>query len=194
MSGRQRPDLPTTASAEPDGAPVKSDRTEMDTERRVAVLEAIEDVRALLGRYTWALDHADFDGLLACFEEDGTFAFQDQEWQGHEAIRGYFVGDRKSHTEMLHYPVNVVVEVTNLDPGNGGAGLAVASATLWDLFNRRTATGTEGACLAGYYRMTAGRRAGAWRIRRLEVSARWVVPAGEWRMSPEFQPRPEARP
>jgi uncharacterized protein (TIGR02246 family) len=166
----------------------------MDLEARVAVLEAIEDVRALLGRYTWALDHADFDGLLACFEEDGTFAFQDQEWQGREAIRGYFVEDRTSHTEMLHYPVNVVVEVTNLDPRSDGAGLAVASATLWDLFNRRTRSGTEGACLAGYYRMTARRWSCVWRIRRLEVFARWVVPAAEWRMSPEFQPRPEARP
>lgn len=166
----------------------------MDLEWRVAVLEATEDVRALFRRYTWALDHADFDGIVGCFEEDGAFVFQQETWRGHDAIHAYFEEDRTSHTEMLHYPVNIIVGVTHLDPEGIGSGRAVATATLWDLFNRRTAQGKEGACLAGYYEMTARRRAGVWAIQRLEVDARWVVPADEWRMSPEFRVRPEARP
>ncbi len=36
---------------------------------RIAVLEAMEDVRSLLRHYAWALDYADFEGLTACFEE-----------------------------------------------------------------------------------------------------------------------------
>jgi uncharacterized protein (TIGR02246 family) len=157
-------------------------------ERRVAALEAIEDVRDLLHRYTWALDHADFDGLAEVFEEDGAFVFQGEAWHGRSAVRGYFEADRASHTEMLHYPVNVVVDVTDLEGGR-----AIAHATLWDLFNRVTPEGKEGACLAGYYELLARRRGGTWRIERLEVTARWVVPAGEWRMDAAFQARPEAR-
>ncbi len=165
----------------------------MTIEERVTRLEAIEDVRRLMARYTWALDHADFAGIAACFWPDGAFQFQDQSWEGTASIEDYFRKDRLSHPEMLHYPINVVVELTRLDH-SVGEGLAIADATLWDLFNRKTSEGLEGCVLAGWYRATVAQRKGEWRFTRLAVSGRWVVPQPRpWAMSGSFQARPEDR-
>jgi uncharacterized protein (TIGR02246 family) len=194
MSDEQRSGPDPSQATDSRSAPDRRSRAVLSLEERIAAQEAIEDVRELFQRYTWALDHADFDAIVACFCEDGVFAFQDASWQGRDAIRDYFQQDRKSHTEMLHFPVNVVVDVTQLDVAFDGGGHAVASATLWDLFNRnRPGSATEGAILAGYYRLIARRSHGEWGIERLEVTAKWVVPASEWRMSADFQARPGSR-
>ena len=96
---------------------------------------------------------------------------------------------------MLHYAVNVVVEIAELESRPVGSGIALADATLWDLFNRSTSQGLVGSVLAGYYRADVSRRNGEWRLQRLSVSARWVVPTPQaWGMSGDFEPRPELRP
>lgn len=161
---------------------------------RVARQEAIEDIRRLMSRYTWALDHADFPAIVACFWPDGAFQFQDQAWVGEVAIDDYFRKDRLSHPEMLHYAVNVVVDITSFDE-MAGTGAAIADSALWDLFNRNTSRGVEGSVLAGSYRAFVSRRQGEWRFDRLQVTGRWVVPQPlPWSMSGSFQARPENRP
>jgi SnoaL-like domain len=163
-------------------------------EQRVARLEAAEDIRHLLFRYTWALDHADFEGIVACFWPDGTFRFGDQEWVGTGAIEDYFRRDRLNHTEMLHYAVNIVVEVADLDTEPDGSGTASAETYLWDLYNRSTSLGLAGTVLAGHYRVGVSRRNGEWRFQILDVAVRWVVPMPQpWALSGDFQPRPELR-
>jgi ketosteroid isomerase-like protein len=165
----------------------------MTLEERLTVQEAIEDVRGLFSRYTWALDNGDLDGIVACFTDDGVFEFQSARWAGAPAVRHYFEEDRKKHTDMVHFPVNVVVDVTELDTTPDGSGRAEARAVLWDLFNRARGAASEGACLAGYYRLSARRTRGEWKIGSLEVIAKWVVPVPEWRMSEDFEVRPELR-
>ena len=161
---------------------------------RVAYLETIEAIRRLFFDYTWALDHADTDGIVAQFADDGVFEFGGAAWAGHERIRTYFTEDRKSHTGMLHYPVNIVVDVDV--PADESPRTARGRATLLDLFNRVTPDGPQGMVLTGYYDLSARReRNGSWKIARLEVITTWIVPAGQaWRMLADFQSRPELRP
>jgi hypothetical protein len=166
----------------------------MTLEERVARLEATEEIRRLHARYTTALDAADFTGIVGCFWPDGVFQFQDQSWHGTVAIEDYFTKDRVSHPHMCHYAVNIVVEIDELDERLDGLGRAVADSYLWDLFNRATTHGLEGSVLVGNYRAFVSRRDEEWRFDRLAVSARWVVPAAQaWRMSGNFEPRPELR-
>jgi hypothetical protein len=166
----------------------------MTIEERLARIEAIEEIRRLMWRYTWALDHADFPGIVACYWPEGAFGFQDASWVGSAAIEDYFRKDRLSHPEMLHYPVNIVVDVQALDEADG-SGTAIADSTLWDLFNRNTGEGPQGSVLAGWYRAFVSRHNGEWRFDRLQVTGRWVVPqARPWAMSGSFAARPEDRP
>jgi hypothetical protein len=160
---------------------------------RIAYLETVEAVRRLFFDYTWALDHADIDGIVAQFAVDGTFEFGGAAWTGHERIRSYFTEDRKSHTGMLHYPVNIVVDVDA--PAGEAPRTAHGRATLLDLFNRVTPKGPQGMVLTGYYDLSARRvQDGSWKIARLEVLTTWIVPAGQaWSMLPNFESRPELR-
>jgi hypothetical protein len=165
----------------------------MTIEERVAVLEAIEDVRKLFFQYTWALDHGDIDAIVRCFAEDGAFEFGGVRWEGSHAIHNYFEEDSKSHTGMTHYPVNIVVDVKEPTGDPPSPDTAEASATLWDLYNREREGGREGTCLVGYYRLSARRESTGWRIAVLEVITKWIVPVQEWRMMEGFEARPELR-
>ncbi len=112
---------------------------------------------------------------------------------GHNNIRNYFTEDRESHTGMLHYPVNIVVDVGSTS--DEAARTARARATLLDLFNRKTPDGIQGMILTGYYDMSARREQDdSWKIARLEVITTWIVPAGQaWSTTSDFQSRPELR-
>lgn len=160
---------------------------------RVAYLETVEAIRRLFFDYTWALDHADTDGIVAQFTVDGVFEFGGVAWAGQEHIRNYFTEDRKSHIGMLHYPVNIIVDVdSSVDEV---PRTARARATLLDLFNRVTTVGPQGMVLTGYYDLTARREHDdTWKIARLEVITTWIVPVGQaWSMLSDFQARPELR-
>ena len=161
--------------------------------QRISHLETVEAMRRLFFDYTWALDHADIDGIVAQFASDGVFAFGGAEWEGHARIRSYFAEDRKSHVGMLHYPVNIIVDVDR--SADEAPRTARARSTLLDLFNRLTPDGPEGMILTGYYDLSARREDGGWKIARLEVITTWIVPAGQaWSMLSDFQSRPELRP
>jgi SnoaL-like domain len=166
----------------------------MTIEERLAVVEATEAVRKLFSRYTWALDHGDVEAIVDCFAADGVFEFGEK-WEGVDAVRHYFTEDREKHTAMLHYPVNVVVDVPEPDGSDSWPTTAQGQATLWDLFNRDYGEeGLEGTCLTGWYRMAARREAEGWRIAHLEVVVRWIVPVQKWHLMEEFQTSPELRP
>jgi hypothetical protein len=168
-------------------------RSEMTIEERVAVQEAIQDVRKLFWQYTWALDHLDVEGIAENFTENGIFQFNGAKWEGKDKVKAYFTEDFKKHTAMLHYPVNITVDVKELDPDPKGDGEAEAWATLWDLFNMEYKKGESGAFLTGYYNVKAIRDKGVWKIAHLKVIIKWVVPAKKWELMDGFEVRPELR-
>jgi uncharacterized protein (TIGR02246 family) len=168
-------------------------RSEMTLEERVAVQEAIQDIRRLFFQYNWALDHGDVAGIAHNFTEDGVFQFDGAKWEGRDKVSAYFTEDFKKHTAMLHYPINIIVDVKELDPNPEGSGVAEAWATLWDLFNMEYKREESGAFLTGYYNMKASREKGEWKIKRLKVIIKWVVPTQEWGLMEGFEVRPELR-
>lgn len=168
-------------------------RSEMTLEERVAVQEAIQDIRRLFWQYNWALDHSDVEGIAKNFTEDGIFQFDGAKWEGKDEVKAYFTEDFRKHTEMLHYPINITVDVNELDPDPEGGGEAEAWAALWDLFNMEYKKKESGAFLTGYYNMKARREKGVWKIALLKVMIIWVVPTKQWSVMEGFEVRPELR-
>jgi 3-phenylpropionate/cinnamic acid dioxygenase small subunit len=106
----------------------------MDTSQLVA----IEEIRALKGRYCRLCDTRDWDGLFSLFAKDAVFgapeadnsdagdisqAFKVGYADGLEQIEGIFRGMAESIGEMVHQAFMPEIEVTSADTARGKWGL-----------------------------------------------------------------------
>lgn len=93
-----------------------------DIERRLARLEAIEEIRQLPVRYAVGLDMRDIDAVVALFVDDGRKVFfrndDDGIAGGDELRRSYFLS-QSQYTNSQHFVLNHRIEVDDETHAHG---------------------------------------------------------------------------
>jgi 3-phenylpropionate/cinnamic acid dioxygenase small subunit len=70
-----------------------------------------DDIANLLAAYCHYCDDGDFDGLLDCFMDDATFAFEQWEATGRDQLRRWFERNQSPDQRGKHLTTNSVIEV-----------------------------------------------------------------------------------
>ncbi len=89
-----------------------------DLERRLARLEAREEIRELIASYGYVVDARDIDGIPDLFTPDGRFRSRDGviDASGRPGIVDAFHGRYSALTFSLHWTHDVVIELDPADP------------------------------------------------------------------------------
>jgi hypothetical protein len=141
-----------------------------DLERRIAKLEAAEEIRHLKVRYAQACDRGYHpEDMVPLYTEDaywtdvsGHFGTYD----GLEAICGFFSGVSSSMTWAKHYMISPVIEVAD----------DVRTATgHWYLWQSCTLDG-QATWIVGTYNDQYRNEDGVWKFSRMEVSFDTITP------------------
>lgn len=127
--------------------------TQPDLERRLADLEAKEEIRAFIARYCRLNDAlTELDALVALFAEDAVMRNPAGRHEGREAIRAYYTNFFETGTLFArHHVVNQVITV--VEPG-----LARHDAYFIAVLGR----GGESKIVYGSYADTVVKRDGGW--------------------------------
>jgi uncharacterized small protein (DUF1192 family) len=142
-----------------------------ELERRLAVLEDIEEIKRLKAHYAALCDdHYNSDGIAALFTPDGVWDGGDLgRAEGRDAIRAFFVKAPKAFPFAIHNVMNPIIEVS----GDSARGR-------WYLLQPMTmARGNQAAWLAGRYDEEYVRTAEGWRFRRLKFIPLFMTPYEE---------------
>lgn len=146
--------------------------SETDLETRVAMLEAAEAVRALVGEYCALADaRSDATALAALFTTDAVLLNAAGEFGGRDAITGFFLTGFAAPVEFSrHHVTNQTVEVSE-------PGLAVHRAH-WLVFQ---GAAEESRLMFGSYQDTAVRTGDGWRFsRKVHVTGGITTLAAGW--------------
>jgi ketosteroid isomerase-like protein len=89
--------------------------SDKDMEKRIGILEDIEEIKKLKAKYCYFLDTFQTDALVALFSEDATADFRPlvpEKLVGKKAIEKFYKGDyRKAVSMAIHQVMNPIVEV-----------------------------------------------------------------------------------
>jgi hypothetical protein len=136
-------------------------------ERRIARLEAIDEIRGLMADYThffdtgWSGAGRDPDKVAALFTEDGVWG----ETIGPAAIRDWCATYGHTAKMSLHIAMNPKIEVDG-DQAQGS----------WSGLVPLVAPSGEALWVGGRYECDFVRRAGEWKIRRLRFFTAFQTP------------------
>ncbi len=94
---------------------------------RIARLEALEEIRALVARYGMVVDDRDIEGLADMFTSDAKFGLADGMVanQGRQAVIDFYTERMAAFGATYHYPHSHVIE---LDPGRPGHATGTVNA------------------------------------------------------------------
>ena len=142
-----------------------------DFERRLAALEAVEDIKRLKARYcAYCDDNYDVDNIASLFVEDAVWESATfGRYEGREAIRGFFVEAPKMLPFAVHMVMNPIIEV-NGDTATG----------TWYLFQACTfAEGERAVWGSARYDEEYVRIDGAWKFKHLVLTSHFWTPFDE---------------
>jgi SnoaL-like domain len=159
-----------------------------DLERRVARLEAAEEIRRLKARYAKVCDTGyEPDRMVPLFTADAVWDGGERfgRYEGIDAIHGFFAGVSSQIVWALHYMVAPAIE------GDGDAETASAS---WYLWQPCTVVGDEGpqaVWLTGTYADRYRKDADAWKFARVQLECQTISPFEEgWVRRPFWNEEP----
>ena len=142
-----------------------------ELERRLHVLEDVEEIKRLKARYAALCDNNyECDGIAALFTPDGSWdGGRLGRAEGREAIRAFFAKAPEAIPFAIHNVMNPLIEVSG-DSARGS----------WYLLQPLTmAKGNRAAWLAGHYEEEYVRTAEGWRFRRLKFIPIFMTPYEE---------------
>jgi uncharacterized protein (TIGR02246 family) len=146
---------------------------------RIQRLEDIEAIKQLIARYAQASDrHNDPDLMLPLFTEDGVLDVGSGygRYQGHEALRKFFLEAPKIISWSLHYNISPVIEISE------DGQTAHAFWYLWELANMPDQkTGEQvPVWIAGTYTSDVVKRGdGQWRFKQVRLRMELISPYSE---------------
>ncbi len=141
-------------------------------ERRLARLEAVEDIRHLKARYCALCDASyDPDGLAALFVADGVWDGGSEFGRhvGREAIRAFFAGVSGDIRFAAHLVLNPIIEVQAPDRAAGKWRLIMPCTV-------QTPDGAEARWLLSEYEEDYVKPDGAWLFRSMTVKVNFYAP------------------
>ena len=139
-----------------------------DIERRVKVLEDIEEIKRLKARYcAYCDDNYDADAIAGLFVEDAVWDGGIRgRAEGREAIRNFFIGASQRLPFAVHMVLNPIIEVSG-DEATGS----------WYLFQACTfAEGNQAVWGSARYDEEYVRVGGEWRFKNLKLSSFFWTP------------------
>ena len=144
---------------------------EKDLERRITILEDIEEIKKLKSRYGYNIDERDWDSVLDFYAEDATVDFGVfGKYEGKEAIRKFFKETLPPATTFsMHMSQDPIIEVK----GNRAKGK-------WYLHESATFTeGNQAVWGAVKYEDEFVKRKGKWRCKSCLVNFLYLTPYEE---------------
>ena len=94
--------------------------TEISLEERIRRLEAQQQIRDLVSRYSMAVDDRKLDELAELFARDGVFRHLDGVGaHGRDAVREFYLETFKRIGPSYHYPHDHIVDVTGPNTARG---------------------------------------------------------------------------
>lgn len=151
-------------------------------ERRIARLEAAEEIRHLKARYAHACDTGyDPDRIVELFTEDATWDGGERlgSYRGRAAIWSFFDRVRHQFVWALHYMVAPVIEVAE------DIESATGSWYLWQPCTLKNGDSVEAVWFSGIYRDRYRCEQGLWKISHLQLTVSTITPYDEgWARRP----------
>ena len=140
--------------------------TMSDIEKRVQILEDIEDIKKLKARYCgYCDDGLDADGIASLFTDDGVWDGDIRgRYEGREAIRQFFKEASQQVSFCVHNVMNPIIEVDG-DSAHGS----------WYLFQACT-EGCQAKWVAGRYEDDYVKLNGQWYFTKLEIKFSYWTP------------------
>jgi len=147
-----------------------------DLERRIAKLEAIEDIRRLKARYAQVCDNGyDPDQMAALFTRDALFDSGPMfgVYQGRQAIHDFFDRARHSVIWAIHFVIAPSIVV------NDDLETATGTWYLWELATMRTGDRDEAVWMAATYDDRYRKEDGVWRFDEVHIKWQTITPFSE---------------
>ena len=151
---------------------------EADLQRRIKVLDDIEQIRRLKAQYfAHCDDNYNPDALAEMFVEDAVWGVGFWgKFEGREAIRGFFSDVSKSRPFAVHWGMNPIIEV-NGDTATG----------IWYLFMASTVgEGNYAMWSSGRYDEEYVRVDGQWKIKYLKMTSFFRTPYDQGWVKKQF--------
>ncbi len=142
-----------------------------DMERRLAALEAVEEIKRLKARYcAYCDDDYDVESIVSLFVEDAVWESATfGKYEGREEIRGFFVNAAKMLPFAVHMVMNPIIEVD----GDSATGI-------WYLFQACTfAEGEKAVWGSARYDEEYVKVDGAWKFKDLKLTSHFWTPFDE---------------
>jgi len=144
-----------------------------EIERRVRVLEDIEDIRKLKSRYWRCVDRKLWDEIVECFSEDMVLSVLSRSIEGRNACVK-FLKDTLSQTVSVHQGHQSEIEIMS-------ESTARATWMLTDLLlDMQPGVNFTG---FGYYEDEYAREDGGWKIKRSRLAYYFTQVASTWKSS-----------
>lgn len=144
-----------------------------EIERRVRVLEDIEDIRKLKSRYWRCVDRKLWDEIVECFSEDMVLSVLSRSIEGRNACVK-FLKDTLSQTVSVHQGHQSEIEIMS-------ESTARATWMLNDLLlDMQPGVNFTG---FGYYEDEYAREDGGWKIKRSRLAYYFTQVASTWKSS-----------